>query len=152
MPTKNRDSSSRGAAAENRRVARLSRAEDIGAALTGLNAFLIDQNIDDRRAHRAIVVVEELVVNAFTHGGAEDAGGVAFELVVKRAVLRGSIWYEGPAFDPSAPLPEADDEPPAAADEPIAGRGLRLIQAFASSLVYARDGETNHVAFEIASG
>ena len=119
--------------------------ENLGALLAELDAFLSRKSVAAPLLHRARLVVEELVTNAFSHGGAASAGGVVVQLRGDAASPAGSVSYAGPAFDPTAAWTEDGDECR------VGGRGLPLIQNLTGRLRYSREGETNRVEFEISA-
>jgi len=86
-------------------------------------------------ANRILLVIEELVVNAFDHGRAE-AVRTTVNLNDDGADL--AISHDGPAFDTSA----ADNVPPL---DPHAGGGLglRIVHHLARPLSYERQGGLN---------
>lgn len=138
---------------------RIAAPAEIGRLLTALDAHLRAAPAPPAQAERALLVVEELIANAFLHGGAEATGGVEVALSLRPgARLEGEIRHRGPAFDPASdPASDPDVDPgaqsdPAADPDPdrIGGQGLRLIRAFTAALSHAHAEGLNRVRFDIA--
>lgn len=122
------------------------RVEELFALLAEVDAFLSWRSIPAPLARRTRLVVEELVTNAFRHGGADGTGGVVVELRGGSALPEGSISYVGPAFDPTVHLEEPGDS-----GRRLGGQGLQLIQGLTRRLEFSREGEVNRVEFEITT-
>lgn len=122
-------------------------AEQFGDHLLRIDHFLQSQEgVSKSQSAEARMVLEELVLNAFVHGAAEETGGVAFSLEAMANTLVGTVSYDGAPFDPTAPIPEE-----LFASDQVGGRGLAIIQGLSSHLSYSRDGQRNHVTFAINS-
>ncbi len=117
--------------------------DELGGLLAEVDGVLAAETIAAYLARRTRLVLEELVTNAFRHGGAES---VAVDLRVGAGPPKGSVSYAGPAFDPTAPRPRA-----ANAEVRVGGQGLPLIRSLAGKLRYSRRGDVNRVEFEIST-
>jgi len=104
-----------------------------------VEALLESGGLSERGRFTARLVTEELVLNAFHHGGAH---AVTVELEARDRLV---LEDDGSPFDPSA----------AAVDEPATGergRGLLLVRGFAKALRYARRGERNRTEVVLPDG
>jgi len=94
--------------------------------------------------NKAMLVLEELLVNAITYGGQRpETGFLEVVLHEQPACLLMDIRDNGEAFDPfSLPAPdiEADLD-----SRPIGGLGVFLTKALSSSFSYVRKEGFNHV-------
>ena len=90
-----------------------------------VEALLEADGLSERGRFTARLVTEELVLNAFHHGGARE---ITLELAGRDRLV---LEDDGSPFDPSGPVVE---EPPTGER----GRGLLLVRGFAKSLRYAR--------------
>jgi anti-sigma regulatory factor (Ser/Thr protein kinase) len=131
--------------------ARIARQADIGEFLFALHGFLAQNCRNAALAQRASVVIEELVVNAFWHGGAESTGGVGVELAVETPVLRGAVWHDGAPFDPGAGADDPEVDGADAGDAATSGRGLRIVRAFTRSLFHSQGDGASVVRFEVVA-
>lgn len=117
----------------------------LAAAQDSLALHLGQVGVQARAASRAAVIVEEVVRNAFRHGGASRLR-LAAAADASSCTLR--FADDGVAFDPaSAP------EPPRAQrlDDPTeGGRGLLLLRRFASHLAYERSAGENRLTVRLA--
>lgn len=108
--------------------------------------FLEEAGVDPRAVHHVALVLEELLTNIATHGGAPDEPA-SVRIKVEPLRVAGEIIDAGIPFDPrAAPLP---DVRAAVEDRPIGGLGLFLTRQFTSDLDYARRDGRNHTAFSV---
>jgi anti-sigma regulatory factor (Ser/Thr protein kinase) len=94
-----------------------------------VEALLEASGLSERGRFTARLITEELVLNAFHHGGAR---AVTLELAGRDRLV---LEDDGVPFDPSTVALE-----PATGER---GRGLLLVRGFAKQLQYARRGERN---------
>lgn len=95
-------------------------------------------------ANKAMLVLEELIVNAITHGGRQIEDGVVRVRLDKRQNgLFLEIFDNGDAFDPLVfPAPDLDAD---LDDRPVGGLGVFLTIQLSSSLSYERKDGFNVV-------
>jgi anti-sigma regulatory factor (Ser/Thr protein kinase) len=106
--------------------------------------FLAAHGVDARAAHHVALVLDEMLTNLATHGGAADQT-VAVSISIEPERVRGEIVDGGPPFDPRA---TADpDVTLAIADRPVGGLGLLLVRRLTSALDYARRDDRNCTTF-----
>lgn len=102
-----------------------------------LDSVLSEQGVSDFGRFVARLVGEEVVLNAFEHGG---AGAVVMEIDADRRL---TFVDDGLAFDPTATRELADARN---ADEVrLRVRGLQLLHKFGRSLEYRREDDRNHL-------
>lgn len=103
-------------------------------------------NLSERAAFVTRLCVAELAANVLEHGVPRSH---ADQIVIKLGRLRDSIAVEfadtREHFDPTAARPSGDD--PANGG----GRGIHLLQSYASDLTYAADGRYNRTRLTIKS-
>lgn len=94
--------------------------------------------------NKAMLVLEELVVNAITYGGRQpETGLLEIQLCEQAAGLLVDIRDNGLAFDPfSLPAPDIDAD---LDSRPIGGLGVFLTKELSSSFAYERKDGLNHV-------
>ena len=97
-----------------------------------LDAAIAAKGASERTRFAARLVVEEIVLNAFEHGGARD---VTLEACPDDDLLRLVLEDDGAEFDPTA----SDDrlEAQARSGVSVRGRGLILVHRFAQRLEHA---------------
>lgn len=94
------------------------------------------------------LVLEELEVNALTHGRAN--GLEAYEITIdsqpESVVVE--LSDDGPAFNPltDAPLPDLDSP---LESRPIGGLGIYLIKTMVDEISYRRETDRNYLTLEI---
>lgn len=118
----------------------------IGPLLDGLEQALEAAEIPAHAARRTMLSVEEIIANAAMHAGIskpERAIALAVSLVESR--LEVVLSYPGGAFDPSTPRTGPHEA------ETIGGHGIFLVQSFADSVEYRRDGALNVVTIRMAT-
>ena len=98
--------------------------------------------VDDTRAHRLEILLEELFINSLDHGLA--SGVIDVDLEYSNNVLQLHYEDSAPPFDPTQ-----TDDAPADDDQRIGGLGLRLIRGMAQSVAYQRVGERNRLTIEL---
>lgn len=98
---------------------------------------------------RARVCVAEIAANVMEHGRAQaDWDEITITLRTAPPALEVEIADTGRAFDPTRtakPFTVAGQIP-----DPLGGRGLRLLRAYASAMTYRRDGGRNILTLRVA--
>jgi anti-sigma regulatory factor (Ser/Thr protein kinase) len=120
------------------------------SAIAGLTIdtteFLQGAGVDGRAAHHVALVLEELLTNIATHGGA-PAEPTRVRIRVEPRRVAGEIIDAGTPFDPrGAPAPDIHAS---GDDRPIGGLGLFLVAELTSELSYAHRDGRNHTAFAV---
>ncbi|MCP5151869.1 MAG: ATP-binding protein [Ectothiorhodospiraceae bacterium] len=122
-------------------------ANHIGAldgALLVTDRFARVVGLDAHDARILRLVVEELVTNSITHGGAPPDAPIDLSLGVTAGAVLVECIDRGRPFDPNR------DVPPASLDggadgRPVGGLGWALIRHHCPCVEYRRDGHENHV-------
>jgi anti-sigma regulatory factor (Ser/Thr protein kinase) len=128
-------------------VAELTARTDAISELTGrVNAFLLEAHVDQRAAHHVALVLDELLTNVATHGGA-PAATVSVSVTVLPARVTGEVVDGGKMFDLSCE--RGVDLSAGAGERAIGGLGLLLVRRLTESLAYERVGERNRTTFSI---
>jgi serine/threonine-protein kinase RsbW len=113
--------------------------------------FLAPHGLGAQAIYNVELVLEEILVNAITHGW-PDAREHPIDLTVEAEATRVLLIFEddGVEFDPQrsgiAPAPGSIDS------APIGGRGLLLVRKAACSIDYRRAGGRNRLAIGVARG
>jgi serine/threonine-protein kinase RsbW len=108
--------------------------------------FLQGAGVDARAVHHVALVLEELLTNIATHGGA-PAEPTRVRITVEPKRVAGEVIDAGTPFDPrGAPAP---DIRASGNDRPIGGLGLFLVTELTSELNYAHRDGRNHTAFAV---
>ncbi|WP_246503803.1 ATP-binding protein [Plastoroseomonas arctica] len=115
---------------------------DIVAAEKKLQGHLEEAGVPGIVASRAVVVLEEVVLNACRHGGATE---VEIEVLVEDRGCTVIFEDAGKAFDPLSG--QFAETAPASMDD-VGGRGLLLIRRSATRSTYARVEERNRLVLE----
>jgi serine/threonine-protein kinase RsbW len=108
--------------------------------------FLQGAGVDGRATHHVALVLEELLTNIATHGGA-PVEPTWVRITVEPQRVAGEVIDAGTPFDPrGAPAPDihAPED-----DRPIGGLGLFLVTELTSELEYAHRDGRNHTAFAV---
>jgi anti-sigma regulatory factor (Ser/Thr protein kinase) len=110
-----------------------------------VDAFAQECALPDDERSRLLVILEELFINAVTHGhGPHSAGGSIIVALGRRAGrLRISFIDDGPPFDPLAE--GAPDLDAAGEERPIGGLGIYIVRALVDQARYRREGGRNHL-------
>jgi len=124
------------------------------AEIGHLSGWLDDRiaalSLDRAVAYAVRLCLEEVVLNAVTHGAPQDGESGDILVGLDRIADGLCAWVEdhGPPFDPlsqeAAPLPRTLE------DAPLGGLGIRLIKAFATSINYCRAGGVNRLTLHFA--
>ncbi len=116
-------------------------------AIAAARGFAAAAALPDAVGHRLCVIVEELVLNLYEHGGVDAAACV--ELVLARRGAEVSLVLEDPGhfFDPRAA--EGPSELP---PERGGGAGIALVQAWSRVLAYDASGGVNRLELLIPVG
>ncbi|WP_420639177.1 ATP-binding protein [Candidatus Poriferisocius sp.] len=99
---------------------------------------------------QANLVLEELVLNTFTHGHTGGLTAIELDLDSNDGGLTISLTDDGAPFDPLADAPEPDLTLPLS-ERPIGGLGLHLVRTIGQDLEYRRDNDRNHLKLVIPS-
>jgi serine/threonine-protein kinase RsbW len=109
-------------------------------------AYLAESGVDQRAAHHVALVLDELLTNVATHGGAmEEPASV--RLVVSPDRVMGEVVDCGSTFDPRQR--HDVDVSAAVEDRPIGGLGLLLLRQVTERVDYERVGDRNRTTFWI---
>jgi anti-sigma regulatory factor (Ser/Thr protein kinase) len=121
-------------------------ADDVSELTGNVSAFLQEAGVDAAAVHNVPMILEELLINLGTHGGAiDDVAKVSVRIEAGRVV--GDIEDTGPEFDPrSSPDP---DLTASLEDRKIGGLGLFLARKLAERLDYVRRDGKNHTEFSV---
>jgi anti-sigma regulatory factor (Ser/Thr protein kinase) len=91
------------------------------------------------------LALEELLTNAFHHGGASR---VDVNLRFEGVQLEAEVVDDGTAFDPTAAAPP--DLAGSIDDRKVGGLGIHLVRRLVQDLAYERRGSGNRVSFRMA--
>jgi serine/threonine-protein kinase RsbW len=123
--------------------------DDLAEVDTWIEAATAGWPVTADALFRARVCVAEVAANVMEHGRAQaDWDEITITLRPVPPALEIEIADTGRAFDPtrpSAPVTVAGQIP-----DPLGGRGLRLLHAYASSMAYRRDGGRNILTLRVA--
>ncbi len=94
------------------------------------------------------LVLEELEVNALTHGRASGLEEYEIMISSQPKVVTVELTDDGPPFNPltDAPLPDLDAP---LESRPIGGLGIYLIKTMVDDVSYRREAERNHLTMKI---
>jgi serine/threonine-protein kinase RsbW len=101
-------------------------------------------------ALRAVLIVEELFVNAVKHGRAPDDSCVRVQLASQNGELELCFEDAGVAFDPFSHLSSATHHRPVG-ERPVGGLGVVLIDGFSLRHDYARVESRNRARIWLAA-
>ncbi|MEE4210901.1 MAG: ATP-binding protein [Parvularcula sp.] len=113
-------------------------------ALKFAREFLPESNLDQRGKVKIAIIVEELVSNAFRHGGHERDVSMALSLAAHEGFVALEMEDDAPAFDPT-------DKAAFIGPDPLTGGGigLAIVRAWGEDLRYWREGQRNIVRLVI---
>src|SRR5579864_8232388 len=109
--------------------------------------FLKEAGVDARATHHVVLVLEEILTNLATHGGAPGAPA-KIRITVEPDRIAGEIVDAGAPFDPRG-APRADVKA-GVNDRLVGGLGLVLVNRLTSELDYARQDGRNRLVFSVA--
>ncbi len=115
---------------------------DVREIIGWIAARATELGATERQSFRAQLSAEELVVNAFKHGG-RDALTVSATLLASREKLRLRLEDNGAPFDPSKAQTRETDATVESAR--VGGWGIELVRGFAQSVSYRRADDHNVV-------
>ncbi len=128
-------------------VADLTANPDAISALTERAArFLTEAHVDARAVHHVALVLDELLTNAATHGGAVDAAA-SIRLTISPDRVSAEVVDGGTMFDPC--VERNLDSSVELEDCAEGGWGLVLVQRLTEGLAYERVGERNRTTFSV---
>ena|SRR5581483_5286291 len=120
--------------------------EEISALGVRVEDFLAAAGVDGRARYHVAMLLEELMSNLGTHGGAPDAPA-RVRITVRPADVEVELRDQGAPFDPrTAPEPDLSTS---LEDRQVGGLGLLLLRKFASDIGYERDGTENCTRFSV---
>ena len=119
---------------------RLSGPTAVHDATVAARQFAESAEIDERDASRLAVVVEELVINLYEHGGLATEDQFELELSVTDDAISLLLLAPGDEFDPGRA--QQDSGIP----ERGGGAGLKLVRAWAERIDYQRKDGRNRLA------
>lgn len=93
---------------------------------------------------RANLILEEMLLNALTHGDTSGLTAIDVELECSDNRLTIRLADDGSAFNPLTDAPVPDVTLPLA-ERPIGGLGVHLVQAISHDLEYRREDGRNHL-------
>jgi len=121
-------------------------ADAISELTERVTAFLADAQVDQRATHHVALVLEELLTNVATHGGA-PASAVSVCVRVSPERVSGEVVDAGKMFDPSRE--RHADLSGDVGERAVGGLGLVLVRRLTESLAYERLGARNRTTFSI---
>jgi serine/threonine-protein kinase RsbW len=128
-------------------VAELTAKPDAISAVTERAArFLTEAGADARTVHHVALVLDELLTNAATHGGAGDTV-VSIRLTISPDRVTAEVVDGGRMFDPC--VERKLDTSAGVEDLAEGGWGLLLAQRVTEALAYERVGEQNRTTFSV---
>lgn len=118
----------------------------IRQATDGARAFTNDRNLSADELARLCIVIEELVVNLYDHGGLTDEDEVELTIASIPGALRVTIIDKGDPFDPrSAPVTHERAERGG-------GAGIGLVRSWAKIVGYEATDEGNRLELLVPLG
>lgn len=119
--------------------------ESVDDALRDIEASLEEfgrlERYPNDLAFKLHLIIEELVLNAMTHGGAKS---VQITITTEAETVTVEISDNGAAFDPLDNVPQPDVNA-TLGDRVIGGLGIHLVRTLTDDLSYRWDGERNHL-------
>jgi anti-sigma regulatory factor (Ser/Thr protein kinase) len=119
---------------------------EISALGIKVEDFLQSAGVDARARYHVAMLLEELMSNLGSHGGAPEAPANV-RIAVDPASVRVELRDHGAPFDPrSAPQPDLSTR---IEERQIGGLGLLLLRKFARDIAYERSGAQNRTQFSV---
>lgn len=114
-----------------------------------VRGFLESHGVTERTCYAVLLAIDELVGNviryAFDGPGPHD---IRLEAGVETGAVSLVIEDRGRPFDPTrVPAPVIAGSPEAVS---VGGRGIALVRSFASTMLYERRDDINHLALRFA--
>ncbi len=120
--------------------------QEISALGIRVEDFLQSVGVDARARYHVAMLLEELMGNLGTHGGAANEIACV-RITVDPDAVQVELRDHGVPFDPrSAPEPDLSGS---IEDRPVGGLGLVLLRKFARDIAYERDGAQNCTRFTV---
>ena len=119
---------------------RLSGPTAVHDATVAARRFAESAEIDERDASRLAVVVEELVINLYEHGGLTNEDEFELELSATADAISLLLLAPGDEFDPGRAQQDIG------IPERGGGAGLNLVRAWADRIDYQREEGRNRLA------
>jgi serine/threonine-protein kinase RsbW len=123
----------------------IAKQDAISALTERAAAFLGQSGVDARAAHHMALVLDELLTNVATYGGA--AAAVSVSLTISPDRVTAEVMDGGAMFDPR--VARNPDVTAGAQERPLGGLGLLLVQRMTEGLAYERAGDRNRTTFSI---
>ena len=111
----------------------------------------IEANLPEERISELDVIVDELIMNVYSHAYPDHSLGhvtVTYSIPAP-GELRVEVADQGVAFNPLEAKPP--DLTLSIEDRPIGGLGVYLVKTFAKSLTYRREQGWNRLSFGISA-
>jgi anti-sigma regulatory factor (Ser/Thr protein kinase) len=108
--------------------------------------FLLAAGVDQRAAHHAALILDEILTNVILHGGAPKETATV-QIEVDAEYIRGEIRDSGLPFDPRVEIDAERHRDVSERD--VGGLGLHIVRNIASELDYTRDGGRNFTRFSV---
>lgn len=126
-------------------TAHIGHPDETAAAAQRAEAFCLDHGVSFERALKLVLALDELLVNALTHGGGGDAPDIDVTVTIDGPRLELAVSAAGPAFDPWAERDDSDQP-----EDYLGGRGLILVRGIADEVDYRREGDRNVTIVAVA--
>jgi anti-sigma regulatory factor (Ser/Thr protein kinase) len=122
---------------------RLSEPKAVHDAVVAAGSFAKRAGIDGATASRLAIVVEELVINLYDHGGLRADDAFELELSSNGTEVRFALSAPGPEFDPWRPASGRN------LGSSGAGAGVKLVKAWSSHLEHDYADGQNRLALTL---
>lgn len=113
-------------------------------ALQLAREFLSVHQFEARLQIKLAIIVEELVTNAFKHGGKDQDISLSLELTADSEIIRLTMKDTGKPFNPLAHPPVTRPDPKTGG-----GIGLAIVHAWGHDAYYSREGNENKLSLNL---